>query len=62
MRVSPSALASGRLLLQGGRFGFGHLEQVQVASRDLEDQQVAEVVEQVGKQPAEVLCRWLPAR
>ena len=56
MRVSAAALASLRLFAQRGGFGFGNFEHVQIAARNLEDQQVAEMVEQIGKQPAQIFA------
>ena len=70
-RVAQAALAIGQhfhhprhgvgrgelhLLGERGGFGLGDFEELQVALRDLEDEQVAEVVEQVGDEAAEVLA------
>ena len=44
------------LFLERRDFGFGNFEQIQIAARDLENEQVAEMVQQVGEQAPEVLA------
>ena len=56
MRVSDSVLASAGLFLQRSNLGFGNFQQIQVAARNLENEQVAEMIQQIGKQSAEVLA------
>ena len=46
----------GGLFLQPGGFGFGNFQQAKVATRHAEEEQVAEVVQQVRQQPAQVLA------
>jgi hypothetical protein len=43
------------LFLERGDFGFGDFEQIQIAARNLENEQVAKMIQQIGKQPAQVL-------
>ena len=44
------------MFLQPGGFGFGNFQQAKVATRHAEEEQVAEVVQQVRQQPAQVLA------
>ena len=52
IRCWPAADCS----LSAADFGFGDFQQVQVAARDLENEQVAEMIQQIGEQPAQVLA------
>jgi len=42
------------LFLKRGGFGFRNFHQAQITLRDLEQNQVAKVAEQIGKQAAQV--------
>ena len=44
------------LLLQRGDFGLGNFEQIQIAAGNLVNQQVAEMVQQIAEQPAQILA------
>ena len=44
------------LLLQRGGFRLGNLQHLEVAAGNLEDQEVAEMVQQIAQQPAQVFA------
>ena len=44
------------LFFQRRDFGFGDFKQIQVAARNLENEQVAEMIQQIGKQSSEILA------
>ena len=46
----------GRLFLEADGFVLRNLQQLQIAARDLVDNEVSEMVQQVGQQPPEVLA------
>ena len=50
------------LFLERGDFGLGNFQQIQIAARNLVNEQVAKMIQQIGKQPAQDLCRFAPAR
>src|SRR5208283_6112410 len=51
-----SGIGQPGLFFQRRDFGFGDFQQIQIAARNLENEQVAEVIQQIGKQPSEVLA------
>src|ERR1035438_836498 len=52
----PFGAGHRRLLLERSGFGLGYLQHGQVTFRHLEDEQVAEVVQQIGQQPAQIFA------
>ena len=54
--MSASAAASADCSFKRGNFGFGDFEQIQIALGNLENQQVAEMVQQIAQQPAQVFA------
>ncbi len=46
----------GCFFLERRNFGFRDLQHVQIAARDLEQEQVAEMIQQIGEQPAQVFA------
>ena len=42
------------LFFERGDLGFGDFKQIQIAARNLIDEQVAEMIQQIGKQPAQI--------
>src|ERR1019366_10601204 len=44
------------LFFQRRDFGFGDFQQIQVAARNLKNEQIAEMIQQIGEQSSEILA------